>query len=101
LDVVFSRRSVRACTNEPLDKATVRALLDAAVQAPTALHAEPWAFILIQDRNVLKRYSDTTKALWSAELSHERDLHAIEPRDPLLEVVVTGFNNLRMERRGV
>jgi nitroreductase len=47
------------------------------VQAPTALHAEPWAFIVIQDRNVLKRCSDAAKALWSAELSHERDLHAI------------------------
>ena len=77
LDVIFSRRSVRAYTNAALDKATVRALLDAAVQAPTALHAEPWAFIVIQDRNVLKRCSDAAKALWSAELSHERDLHAI------------------------
>src|ERR1019366_3473504 len=77
LDVIFSRRSVRAYTNEPLDKATVRALLDAAVQAPTAVHAEPWAFIVIQDRHVLKRCSDAAKALGSAELSHERDLHAI------------------------
>ena len=62
LDVIFSRRSVRAYTNEPLDKATVRALLDAAVQAPTALHAEPWAFVVIQDTNILKRCSDAAKA---------------------------------------
>jgi nitroreductase len=28
----------------------VRALIDAAVHAPTAIHAEPWAFAIVQDR---------------------------------------------------
>jgi len=44
LDAIFMRRSVRAYTAQALDEPTIRALLDAAVQAPTALHAEPWAF---------------------------------------------------------
>ena len=77
LDVIFSRRSVRAYAGEQLDKSTLRALLDAAVQAPTALHAEPWAFVVIQDVNALKRYSDVAKAMWSTDLGHQRDLHAI------------------------
>ena len=46
LDAIFSRRSVRAYVDQPLDEATVRALLDAAVQAPTAMHAEPWVFVI-------------------------------------------------------
>ena len=76
LDVIFSRRSVRAYTGERLDHETVRALLDAAVQAPTAMHAEPWAFVVVQDADALKRYSDTAKGLWSTELGQHRDLHA-------------------------
>jgi nitroreductase len=77
LDVIFSRRSVRTYTGEPLDHETVRALLDAAVQAPTAMHAEPWTFVVVQDADALKRYSDVAKSLWSAELGQHRDLHAV------------------------
>lgn len=75
LDAIFTRRSVRAYTDAALDDATVRALLDAAVQAPTAVHAEPWAFVVIQDQTVLKRLSDRAKGHWADEASHYRDLH--------------------------
>jgi nitroreductase len=71
LDVIFARRSVRAYEQHPLDTSTVNALLDAAVQAPTALHAEPWAFVVIQDRRVLKRLSDLAKPNVAAELAHQ------------------------------
>jgi nitroreductase len=77
LDIIFSRRSVRAYTGEQIDKDTVSALLDAAVQAPTAMHAEPWAFVVVQDRSTLTRCSDVAKALWATELGQHRDLHAI------------------------
>jgi nitroreductase len=67
LDAIFTRRSVRAYTKYTLDKPTVRALLDAAVQAPTAMHKEPWEFVVIQDGAALKRYSDRAKVIWSAQ----------------------------------
>ena len=75
LDAIFTRRSVRAYTHRKIDDATVRALLDAAVQAPTAVHLEPWAFIVIQDDATLRRYSDRAKASWGAEAARYRDLH--------------------------
>jgi nitroreductase len=77
LDVIFSRRSVRKYSGECLDHDTVRALLDAAVQAPTAMHAEPWAFVVVQDADALKRCSDVARGLWSTELGQHRDLHAV------------------------
>ena len=77
LDVIFSRRSVRAYSGERLDKDTVLALLDAAVQAPTAMHAEPWSFAVVQDTSALKRCSDVAKAMWSTELGQHRDLHEV------------------------
>lgn len=67
-DVIHRRRAVRAYTTEPLSEETVRTLLDAAVQAPTALHLEPWAFVVIQDRTTLKRYSDRAKGMLLDEL---------------------------------
>jgi len=75
LDVIFTRRSVRSYTGEKIDAETVRALLDAAVQAPTAMRAEPWMFVVIQDENVLKHYSDLTKASWLTQVSNHAELH--------------------------
>jgi nitroreductase len=75
LDVIFMRRSVRAYTSQHVDEATIRGLLDAAVQAPTAMHEEPWAFVVIQDPALLKRYSDAAKGNWATEAQHYRQLH--------------------------
>jgi nitroreductase len=64
LDAIFTRRSVRAFTSQRLDRATVEALLDAAVQAPTALHQEPWVFAVFQDPAALRMLGDLVKTEW-------------------------------------
>lgn len=63
LDAIFHRRATRAFTPARIDEATVHELLRAAVHAPTAMHLEPWAFVVIQDPALLKRLSDRAKAL--------------------------------------
>lgn len=63
LDAIRSRRAVRAYTAEKPGEALILELIDAAVRAPTAMHLEPWAFVVIQDRAMLKRLSDRAKAL--------------------------------------
>jgi nitroreductase len=75
LDVIFMRRSVRAYAEQSLNEPTIRALLEAAVQAPTAMHLEPWVFAIVQDRATLKRISDRAKGSWVKEAAHYRDLH--------------------------
>jgi len=74
LDVIFSRRSIRAYTGERVPRETVRALLDAAVSAPTAVHLEPWAFVVVQDARILRQVSDIAKRIWQDSLD-ERALH--------------------------
>lgn len=61
LDAIYGRRSIRAFVPTPLDPTLIRALLDAAVQAPTAMHEEPWEFLVLQDRAVLHRLSERVK----------------------------------------
>lgn len=75
LDAIFTRRSVRTYSPQKLDDATVRALLDAAVQAPTAVHLEPWAFAVVQDPATLKALSDRAKSTWSQDAAHYRELN--------------------------
>jgi nitroreductase len=62
LDAISRRHAVRAFTTDAVDDHAIRALLEAAVRAPTAMHAEPWAFVVIQDRALLKKYSDLAKS---------------------------------------
>ncbi|HVW24485.1 MAG TPA: nitroreductase family protein [Polyangiaceae bacterium] len=62
-DVISARRAVRSFTPKKVDDPTIRALLRAAVQAPSAMNAQPWHFAIVQDTSKLKRYSDRAKAL--------------------------------------
>jgi nitroreductase len=71
-DTIYGRRSVRSYTGQKLDRGTIRELLDAAVHAPTAIHEEPWQFLVVQDEATLKRLSDRAKELFAADV---RRLH--------------------------
>lgn len=68
LETIYQRRAVRSYKPDKLEESTVRRLLAAAVQAPTAMHLEPWAFVVIQDRTLLARLSDKAKVLAQAEI---------------------------------
>ncbi len=61
LEAIYQRRAVRAYTGELVDDATIHALLRAAVHAPTAMHLEPWVFVVVQDREVLARINERSQ----------------------------------------
>lgn len=63
IDIIYKRRAVRDYLPQKIDEATIRSLLDAAVNAPTAMHEEPWVFVIIQDEKILKSLSDNAKTL--------------------------------------
>lgn len=67
MEAIQSRRSVRSYVTQSLDRLTVTKLLSAAVRAPTAVHREPWEFVVVQDPNTLKRLSDKAKPLFAQE----------------------------------
>jgi nitroreductase len=60
--VVYTRRAVRAYTDEPVAEPVLRKLIDAAIQAPSAVNEQPWIFAVVRDREVLKRISDAAKS---------------------------------------
>lgn len=64
LEAISARRSVRSYTNERLSADTINALLNAAIKAPTAMHEEPWAFVVIQDQKLLNEISTVAKPLF-------------------------------------
>jgi nitroreductase len=81
MDAIQARRSVRSYAPRRLDESTLRALLAAAVRAPTAVHQEPWSFLVVQDAGKLKRLSDRAKRFFveEARRTHlDRGGHALE-----------------------
>lgn len=62
-EAINNRRSVRNYTETPVAKELIEKLLHAAIQAPSAMNSQPWAYAVIQDGTLLKEYSDRTKQL--------------------------------------
>jgi nitroreductase len=53
LTAIHTRRSVRAFTPDPVSEEDIRTLLEAAMTAPSAVNAQPWAFLVITDPALL------------------------------------------------
>jgi nitroreductase len=80
-DAIYRRRAVRAYLPQKIDVATIQILLESAVRAPTAIHEEPWAFVVIQDVDLLKHLSDRAKIFFVEEMNHQhldRGGHALD-----------------------
>lgn len=68
LKSIYARRSVRDYAPVLIDGVILPTLLDAAVHAPTAMHEEPWAFVIVQDTQLLQRLSDIAKPVFIEEV---------------------------------
>lgn len=58
IDIIFSRRSIRKYTPEPVGEEHVRKLLEAAMAAPSASNRKPWHFVVVDEREKLDRLAD-------------------------------------------
>lgn len=50
MDAIFDRRSIRKYTQEPVTDQEVKALLAAAMAAPSAGNQQPWQFVVVRDK---------------------------------------------------
>ena len=57
LDVIMTRTSIRAYRDCPVGADTVELLLRAAMAAPSAVNRQPWAFVVVDDRELLRELS--------------------------------------------
>jgi len=62
LQAIHGRRSVREFTDEAVSDAVLRQLIDAAVQAPSAINQQPWCFVVVREPSLLAHISDRAKA---------------------------------------
>lgn len=58
LSTIFSRRSIRAYTDEPVSEADIQALLQAGMAAPSASNRKPWHFVAVTDKPTLQALAE-------------------------------------------
>ena len=60
MEEIFNRRSIRKYQDRPVEKEKIEKLLRAAMQAPSAGNQQPWEFIVVEDKEMLKKLSDAS-----------------------------------------
>ena len=58
LEIIFARRSIRRYTGKPVTEDEITSLLEAGMAAPSANNRQPWHFVAVTDKNVLKALAD-------------------------------------------
>lgn len=88
---IYTRRSVRDYTDEPVKRQLINDLLEMASQAPSAMNNQPWAFVVIQDKALLRAYSDRAKVVCQAAMTSDSKL--IELQEMLADAAFNVFYN--------
>lgn len=83
LSLISSRRSHRSYEKTPLTEEQLNALLQAAVESPSAVNRQPWHFTVVRNQQLL---DDMNQAVW--EQMMKRDPARRSPRfaDPAFHV---------------
>ncbi|KTD70044.1 nitroreductase [Legionella steelei] len=87
MDAIYNRRAVRSFLPKKVDSEIINQLLDAAVHAPSALHEESRGFVVIQNKALLERISDSAKLLTindkkkSIDLQEEHVLQVVQQKE--------------------
>ena len=61
-EAIHGRRAVRDYTPMAVEESDIRKIIDAAIQAPSAIDQQPWRFTVVRDTKMLSRISDEAKA---------------------------------------
>ncbi len=60
-ELIKTRRSIREFADKPIAKEVLENIVDAARFAPTARNVQPWEFVVVVDKNNLKKVAAATE----------------------------------------
>lgn len=64
MSVAMQRQSIRRFKEDKVPKEKITALLQAAMQAPSANNQQPWDFIVVEDKETLVTLSKASNGAW-------------------------------------
>jgi len=80
-NLLLKRRSIRDYKNKEVPLEIVHEIIEDSIKAPNSQNLQPWRFIIINDIDLMKRLSDSSKASMIEDIESEPD----SPRKEFLE----------------
>jgi len=87
LEAIRERRAVRDYLPEPVDGSVIRRLIEAAIQAPSAVNEQPWRFAVVRDPRKLDALSAECKTyMLATQPALTASAHFQMLRDPAFQI---------------
>ena len=61
LEGIYTRRSIRQFTDQPVDREQLLEVIKAGTWAPSGLNNQPWRFVIVRSENVRKELAKNTR----------------------------------------
>ncbi len=61
LEGIHTRRSIRNYTTEPVGREDLRTIIEAGTMAPSGMNNQPWRFVTVRDKDVLRNLAKLTR----------------------------------------
>jgi nitroreductase len=61
MSAIKGRRAIRSFEERTVPESAIQIILEAATYAPTAINLQPWKFVIITNKNEMKKLSDLAK----------------------------------------
>jgi len=88
LEAIYSRHAIREYAPETPATETIHSLIKAAIQAPSAMNLQPWAFAVVRGRDRLVSISDRAKGHLLKTMAAGSPLSSLRDRlaDPAFDI---------------
>lgn len=83
IDAIKSRRSVRDYLDKQVPEDTVNKVIDAGIHAPTALGLQPWNFVVIKGKDIIKDISDHIKPMVQEHIKDSTEKLAMDLKEKM------------------
>jgi len=87
-EAICGRRAVREYTDRKVERQHIQKIINLAVQAPSAVNRQPWAFTVVTDQPILDLVSAEAKAHMIATAGDNRDANHFRQHleDPAFQI---------------
>jgi nitroreductase len=75
-EMLTARRSIRAYKDEPVPMDTIREIIRDSTLAPSSSNDQPWKFVIVNSKEMIKRMSDESKKNILARIAANPDDYA-------------------------
>jgi nitroreductase len=95
-EALYTQRAIRSYKHEPVPRDVIARIIEAATKAPSGGNSQPWAFIVVDDREKIVELAKLAREQF--DRMYENAMRNYQPGDPpplpRLKLMVEDFENI-------